>query len=137
MPVTVRYESRRVADLLRVAAAAARTGSKLAVSSSEVLSSGVQSYLESIDAEVAFEDATDWARRAGRLADEGGRVRLIGADRAVAAAATGGSPAVAIYAGDVVSAGRVELLPFLREQAVSITAHRFGTPRRYEIPPAV
>ena len=27
-------------------------------------------------------------------------------------------------------AGRVELLPFLREQAVSITAHRFGNPDR-------
>ncbi|WP_280529491.1 hypothetical protein [Paramicrobacterium chengjingii] len=24
--------------------------------------------------------------------------------------------------------GRVEMLPHLREQAVSITAHRFGTP---------
>jgi RHH-type transcriptional regulator, proline utilization regulon repressor / proline dehydrogenase / delta 1-pyrroline-5-carboxylate dehydrogenase len=28
----------------------------------------------------------------------------------------------------VTTAGRVELLPFLREQSVSITAHRFGTP---------
>ena len=28
------------------------------------------------------------------------------------------------------SAGRIELLPFLREQAVSITAHRFGNPDR-------
>ena len=26
------------------------------------------------------------------------------------------------------SAGEVELLPFLHEQAVSVTAHRFGTP---------
>jgi RHH-type proline utilization regulon transcriptional repressor/proline dehydrogenase/delta 1-pyrroline-5-carboxylate dehydrogenase len=30
----------------------------------------------------------------------------------------------------VTEAGRLELLPFLREQAVSITAHRFGTPIR-------
>ncbi|EMY32854.1 bifunctional proline dehydrogenase/pyrroline-5-carboxylate dehydrogenase [Arthrobacter crystallopoietes BAB-32] len=35
---------------------------------------------------------------------------------------------MAIYANNVVAAGRVELLTFLREQAVSITAHRFGTP---------
>jgi len=35
---------------------------------------------------------------------------------------------VAIYASNVTGAGRVELLPFLHEQAVSITAHRFGTP---------
>jgi len=44
--------------------------------------------------------------------------------------AVGGSPSVAVYAGEVTRAGRVELLPFLREQAVSITAHRFGNPDR-------
>ena len=30
--------------------------------------------------------------------------------------------------GDSAQAGRVEVLPFLREQAISITAHRFGNP---------
>ncbi|MCM6762247.1 bifunctional proline dehydrogenase/L-glutamate gamma-semialdehyde dehydrogenase [Rathayibacter sp. ZW T2_19] len=44
------------------------------------------------------------------------------------AEALGGSPDVAIHANPVTPAGRVELLPFLREQAVSITNHRFGTP---------
>ena len=39
-------------------------------------------------------------------------------------------PDVAIYSGPVTAAGRIELLPFLREQAVSITAHRFGNPDR-------
>ena len=43
-------------------------------------------------------------------------------------AALGDTPDVAVYAGPVVSAGEVELLPFLHEQAVSVTAHRFGTP---------
>ena len=42
--------------------------------------------------------------------------------------ALGGSPDVAVYANPVVSAGDVELLPFVHEQAISITAHRFGTP---------
>ena len=42
--------------------------------------------------------------------------------------ATGGSPDIAVYSGAVTEAGRVELLPFLQEQAISITAHRFGTP---------
>ena len=31
-----------------------------------------------------------------------------------------------VWSGDVTEAGRVELLPFLREQSVSLTAHRFG-----------
>ncbi len=42
--------------------------------------------------------------------------------------ALGGSPDVAIYSETVTEAGRVELLPFLREQAIAITAHRFGNP---------
>jgi RHH-type proline utilization regulon transcriptional repressor/proline dehydrogenase/delta 1-pyrroline-5-carboxylate dehydrogenase len=42
--------------------------------------------------------------------------------------ATDGRPDLAVYAGAVTEAGRVELLPFLKEQAISITAHRFGTP---------
>ena len=41
-----------------------------------------------------------------------------------------GTPDVAVWAGPVTSAGRLEMLPFLREQAVSITAHRFGNPDR-------
>jgi RHH-type proline utilization regulon transcriptional repressor/proline dehydrogenase/delta 1-pyrroline-5-carboxylate dehydrogenase len=42
----------------------------------------------------------------------------------------GGSPDVAIWADPVTAAGRIEVLPFLLEQAVSITAHRFGNPDR-------
>jgi RHH-type proline utilization regulon transcriptional repressor/proline dehydrogenase/delta 1-pyrroline-5-carboxylate dehydrogenase len=33
-----------------------------------------------------------------------------------------------VYAQPVVEAGRVELLTFVQEQAVAITAHRFGSP---------
>ena len=54
------------------------------------------------------------------------RVRLIGGDPLALALALNGSPDVAIYAGAVTTAGRIELLAFLREQSVSITAHRFG-----------
>ena len=35
---------------------------------------------------------------------------------------------MAIYSSPVTTEGRIELLPFLREQAISITAHRFGNP---------
>ena len=58
----------------------------------------------------------------------GGRVRLIGGPARAGRDATGGRPDLAVWAGPVTEAGRIELLPFLREQAVSITAHRFGTP---------
>ena len=39
-----------------------------------------------------------------------------------------GDVRVAVYDGPVTTEGRIELLPFLHEQAVSITAHRFGNP---------
>ncbi|MCB1299214.1 MAG: aldehyde dehydrogenase family protein, partial [Microthrixaceae bacterium] len=62
------------------------------------------------------------------------RVRIIGpaAQRTalaeVLAIAVEGDPDLAIFAGEVTTAGRIELLPFLHEQAISITAHRFGSP---------
>ena len=56
------------------------------------------------------------------------RVRLIGGAVQALARATGGRPDLAVWSGPVTEAGRVELLPFLHEQAVSITAHRFGNP---------
>ncbi|QWT24585.1 bifunctional proline dehydrogenase/L-glutamate gamma-semialdehyde dehydrogenase [Subtercola sp. PAMC28395] len=56
------------------------------------------------------------------------RIRMIGGDPRALAAALGGTPDVAVYAGDVTRAPRIELLPFLREQSVSMTNHRFGNP---------
>jgi RHH-type proline utilization regulon transcriptional repressor/proline dehydrogenase/delta 1-pyrroline-5-carboxylate dehydrogenase len=55
-------------------------------------------------------------------------VRLIGGDTSALYTAIGGRPDVAVYGEPVTEAGRLEILPFVREQAVSITAHRFGTP---------
>ncbi|MCU1404137.1 MAG: aldehyde dehydrogenase family protein, partial [Glaciihabitans sp.] len=71
-----------------------------------------------------------WLERvaAGGLAT--GRVRLISGDRLLLAEALGGNPDIAVYDGEVTSAGRIELMAFLREQVISITAHRFGTPDR-------
>ena len=54
------------------------------------------------------------------------RVRLLGGDAPALAVAVGGDPDVAIYAGAVTPSGRVEALPFLQEQSISITNHRFG-----------
>jgi RHH-type proline utilization regulon transcriptional repressor/proline dehydrogenase/delta 1-pyrroline-5-carboxylate dehydrogenase len=53
-------------------------------------------------------------------------VRLVGGDRRALARAVGGSVDVVVHAGDVTDEGRVELLPFVREQSVSVTAHRSG-----------
>ncbi|MFI7580013.1 bifunctional proline dehydrogenase/L-glutamate gamma-semialdehyde dehydrogenase [Kocuria kalidii] len=127
LPVTVRLsEGEPLAGLLRVVAAGLRAGSALSVSSARELPAPVRSVLAGRGVPVRVEDDAAWL--AGAPALGGGRVRLIGGDRAGFIAATGSRPDVAVYAHPVTGAGRVEMLPFLREQAVSITAHRFGTP---------
>ncbi|MFB7250105.1 bifunctional proline dehydrogenase/L-glutamate gamma-semialdehyde dehydrogenase [Microbacterium sp. NPDC056234] len=134
VPVTLRFEGSRVVELLRVAAAGRRAGSRVTASVASPLPSGVITWLGARDITVVVENADQWAARARRLAASDGRVRLIGAEASTTAEAVDGAPSLALYANPVVAAGRVELLTFLREQAVSITAHRFGTPRRYDVP---
>ncbi|GGG49552.1 1-pyrroline-5-carboxylate dehydrogenase [Kocuria dechangensis] len=127
LPVTVRLsEGERPADLLRVVAAGLRAGSDLTVSSAVELPAAVGAVLAARGVPVRTEDDAAWLAGAAALRCD--RVRLIGGDRAAFIAATGARPDLAVYAHPVTGAGRVELLPFLHEQAVSITAHRFGTP---------
>ncbi|UWF77296.1 bifunctional proline dehydrogenase/L-glutamate gamma-semialdehyde dehydrogenase [Microbacterium neungamense] len=134
VPVTVRFEGGRVAELVRVVAAGLRTRAHVTVSVREPLPAPTLAWLGRHGVAVVTEDAAAWAAHAGRLAAADGRVRLIGAPATETAQAVKGAPSLAIYANPVVSAGRIEMLPFVREQAVSVTAHRFGTPHRHEIP---
>ncbi len=56
----------------------------------------------------------------------GSRIRLLGGDPLALEEALGVSIDTAIHDAPVVESGVIEMLPFLREQSVSITAHRFG-----------
>ena len=113
-------------------AAGVLAGSALTVSTAVELPAQLRAVLAGLDIDVTVENDADWLASAGRLAGagklSGGRIRLIGGDATALAEATGGRPDLAVYFHPVTEAGRVELLPFLHEQAVSITAHRFGTP---------
>ena len=127
VPVTVRLsEGRPAAELVRVLAAGITAGSDLFVSSATDLPAGVRAVLTELGISFTVQDDAGWLASAAALTS--GRVRLIGGSVQALAEATGGTPDVAVYAQPVTEAGRVELLPFLHEQAVSITAHRFGTP---------
>ncbi|MFI2564278.1 proline dehydrogenase family protein [Paenarthrobacter sp. NPDC018779] len=127
IPVTIRLsEGERLVDLLRTVAAGAVAGSALKVSSAVVLPDAVVTVFANLGVSVRVEDDAAWLARAAAF--DGGRIRLIGGDFTALSAATGGRPDIAVYHGAVTQAGRIEMLPFLREQAVSITAHRFGTP---------
>jgi RHH-type proline utilization regulon transcriptional repressor/proline dehydrogenase/delta 1-pyrroline-5-carboxylate dehydrogenase len=56
------------------------------------------------------------------------RVRVIGVSEEFRRANGKGSVTLSMYDHEVTESGRIELLPYFREQAVSITAHRFGNP---------
>ncbi|MGO3151801.1 MAG: bifunctional proline dehydrogenase/L-glutamate gamma-semialdehyde dehydrogenase [Galactobacter sp.] len=153
LPVTLRAVSVSGPDVARLtrvvlagsrAHAAVTTGAgtgaaaSITVSVPAALPNDVSKALASVGATVVVESEDGWAARAAGLAQAGPsdleRIRLVATDDAARAEltaatyeATGGRPDVAIYAQPVTGAGRVEMLPFLREQAISMTAHRFGT----------
>ncbi|MGC3986486.1 MAG: bifunctional proline dehydrogenase/L-glutamate gamma-semialdehyde dehydrogenase [Pseudorhodoferax sp.] len=113
---------------LRVIAAGLASGSAFTVSAA-ALPGRVRRVLRGAGVEVVEESDRRWLRaRAGR--GRAGRVRLVGGSVSELAVATGGAPDLAVWSHAVTAAGRVELLPFFREQAVSITNHRFGNPTR-------
>ncbi|KAF2416178.1 bifunctional proline dehydrogenase/L-glutamate gamma-semialdehyde dehydrogenase [Microbacterium sp. B35-30] len=134
--------------VLRVVVAGLRAGSALTLSAPVGLPAAVRRVLADEDVAVYVETDEQWLQR--MTADEDvlaavadaspaprpSRVRLIGPAESVAALhttvaqAVGGDPDLAVYDNEVTTAGRLELLPFLREQSVTITAHRFGNPDR-------
>lgn len=77
--------------------------------------------LREADIECAVEGDDAALDRARRTAD--GRVRSVGS----VDSAWRGHADIAVFDGAVTAAPELELRPFVREQAVSITAHRYGT----------
>jgi len=136
VPVTIRLaEGESLAQLVRVIAAATRAGAPVAVSSAEPLPAGLialfgRELSPATVASVVVESDVRWNARAfqGDLATD--RIRLIGSAEARHATAVelDAYPEIALYAGPVTTSGRLELLPFLREQVISMTAHRYGNP---------
>jgi RHH-type proline utilization regulon transcriptional repressor/proline dehydrogenase/delta 1-pyrroline-5-carboxylate dehydrogenase len=132
--------------VLRVVLAGVRTGSDFSLSVPVGLPGDVRRVLGDLGLAVWVESDAEWIERMAGAGDaveaaaeepvipRPQRARLVGGGEAVAAlrsalaAATAGDTDLAVYADEVTTAGRLELLPFLREQAISITAHRFGTP---------
>ncbi|MFT3853605.1 MAG: bifunctional proline dehydrogenase/L-glutamate gamma-semialdehyde dehydrogenase [Ilumatobacteraceae bacterium] len=123
-PVTIRAASGASAvEVVRVVAAGLRAGAALRVSVAAI-DDGVARHLQERQLDVRIEDDATWA--AATAAAPPPRIRLIGATRGQALPDP--LPAgTAVWDHPVTEAGRIEMLPFLREQAISITNHRFGT----------
>ncbi|MDO5673031.1 MAG: bifunctional proline dehydrogenase/L-glutamate gamma-semialdehyde dehydrogenase [Actinomycetaceae bacterium] len=132
-PVLIRVgEEAKPWEVLRVVAAGLQTGAPIRVSSAVPLLPAISAFLDAqgVDYRVMPDEqwldrgAVTWADRAGL----DGRIRLIGSSYTGLAAALGDQVDVAVWHGPVTASGRVEMLPFLHEQAVAITNHRFGDP---------
>ncbi|WP_082305494.1 proline dehydrogenase family protein [Leucobacter japonicus] len=133
VPTHIRLaEGGAMAHLVRVIAAALLVQAPVTISTGEVLPAGVAAFLERRDIEVSLERDDDWVERLAVTGPVGAngeialRVRLIDGDRVRAAEWLGGQDRVAIWGEPVTMAGPVELLTLLREQAVSVRAHRHG-----------
>ncbi|MFT4230967.1 MAG: aldehyde dehydrogenase family protein, partial [Microbacterium sp.] len=127
VPVDVRVVGEDAVKGLRVAAAALRSGSPVTVSSPDPFPRAVAAVLAAHGVDVRRESDKAWTRRVASVAGPR-RVRLVGGDATALCEALGGTPDVAIWSHPVTGAGRVELLPFVREQSIAITNHRFGNP---------
>jgi RHH-type proline utilization regulon transcriptional repressor/proline dehydrogenase/delta 1-pyrroline-5-carboxylate dehydrogenase len=124
-------EGEALGDLLRVISAGLVVGAPMSVSTGSVLPAEISAFLASQGVTVSLERDDAWLERVsvqGPGDDElaATRVRLIGGDRVRAAEWIGGLGEITLWAEPVTIAGPVELLTFLREQSVSITAHRHG-----------
>jgi RHH-type proline utilization regulon transcriptional repressor/proline dehydrogenase/delta 1-pyrroline-5-carboxylate dehydrogenase len=134
-PVPVAIRATRDASwqsVLRVVVAGVRAGADFTLSAPVGIPSGVRHALSGLDVPVFVETDAEWTARV--QAGEAARVRLVGSPASVSAAhrtlaeAVAGDPDLAVYDNEVTTAGRLELLPFLHEQSITITAHRFGNP---------
>jgi len=129
LPVTIRIgETSTLAEGLRIIAAGLLAKSPFTVSTAVELPKGVRTILAARDVRVIREGDAAWLARAAKGGITTPRVRLLGGGASVLAEALGGTPDVAVWSHPVTPSGRVELLPFLHEQAISITNHRFGNP---------
>ncbi|CAN7423940.1 bifunctional proline dehydrogenase/L-glutamate gamma-semialdehyde dehydrogenase [Microbacterium sp. LjRoot45] len=136
VPVSIRATGDAAWEaVLRVVVAGVRAGAAFTLSAPVGIPAPVRHALGEVDVPVFVETDAEWIARL--RAGDAQRVRIVGGEDAVAAAraalaaATEGDPDVAVYGDEVTTAGRIELLPFLHEQAIAITAHRFGNPDRW------
>ncbi|PPF81721.1 1-pyrroline-5-carboxylate dehydrogenase [Pseudoclavibacter sp. RFBJ3] len=121
-------EDATLADLIRIVVAARIVRSKPLITSGIEVPDAVLAELQAQNLTVRRETDAEFAERARAGGIETLRVRLVGGKRREFCDALEGDPDISIWSDEVTPAGRIEALPFLREQAISITAHRGGHP---------
>jgi len=126
-PVMVRLGTGgSVADAVRIVLAGLAAGAPVAVSTQDALAQEVANGLQGSGVDVHQEGEGQWRLRT--FDSSVTRIRAVGVSRNEILREANGRVDIAVWDGPVTEAGRLEMLPFLREQAVSVTAHRFGSP---------
>lgn len=129
VPVHVRVaEGAEPADLVAVVGVGLLPGGQVDLSTGIEVPEALAAALHRAGVPWRQEDDASWLAR--MAASPRTRVRLVGMPAARVLRAVGGRPEVTVFDHPVTRNGRLELLPFVREQSVSVTAHRFGTPSR-------
>ncbi|WP_251364168.1 MULTISPECIES: proline dehydrogenase family protein [unclassified Leucobacter] len=124
-------EGAELASLVRVLAAAFIVGAPFTLSTGDPLPREIAEVLATQGIEVSLERDADWLERLAASGAPGPgvpalRIRLIGGNPVQVAEWLGGLERTAVWAEPVTMAGPVELLSFLREQSISISAHQRG-----------
>jgi RHH-type proline utilization regulon transcriptional repressor/proline dehydrogenase/delta 1-pyrroline-5-carboxylate dehydrogenase len=116
-------------DTLRVLGAGLRAGAAVHLSTTDGLPEPVRDRLNNGSLRLAsYTEETELQFVERVRLNPPDRIRLLGGNTSVMNVHFDGNPAVAVWGDAPTVSGRVELLPFLHEQAVSITGHRFGAP---------
>ncbi|WGW10872.1 proline dehydrogenase family protein [Saxibacter everestensis] len=121
--LTVRVaDDASIDEVARVVIAGIRSGGRISLNSAIALPEALTRLVAETTYYTDDEFRTTLAK--GRLS---GRVRIVGSAAGLAEA-TAEHPDIALIDHPVLPTGRIELQYLLREQAVSITTHRFGNP---------
>jgi RHH-type proline utilization regulon transcriptional repressor/proline dehydrogenase/delta 1-pyrroline-5-carboxylate dehydrogenase len=123
---------------LRISESASRYDSWRSIATLAALGNGTVSAFEIPDRllkplrklgiEIKIESEQQWL---GRVRGSQTRIRWIGASATTAPDSPLASCEIAIFDQKPTESGYLELLPYFKEQAVTITAHRFGNPVRF------
>ncbi|MDE0573101.1 bifunctional proline dehydrogenase/L-glutamate gamma-semialdehyde dehydrogenase [Demequina sp. B12] len=119
LPATIRWDGASHTDVLRTIGASIRATGQATLSIPPTVSSAA---LEALSAAVDIH--REPAEAAVRRARTVGRVRVVG----TVEPELRGHADLAVYSSAATINAERELLPFLREQSVSVCAHRYGTP---------
>lgn len=120
-------EDASLTELGQVLVAASVARAPLLLSVAEQLPQLVVTELEHRGAKVRVESDAEFLERMERSGlQQVPRMRLVGGSRSAVTQCMRNVVDCALYSDDATLAGRVEMLPFLREQVISVTANRFG-----------